>query len=99
MRYLPKPPVLAFSTKSQQRLVTSSISNMSDNTATNQSQSAAAKKAEESATAVASPNIPAEDASKTEQDGEQPQQTGSGPKALRSHYRGMPNQWEKNLRE
>lgn len=31
-----------------------------------------------------------------EQKEEQPQQTGPGPKVLRSHYRGMPNQWEKN---
>ncbi|KAI3325447.1 hypothetical protein HD806DRAFT_533115 [Xylariaceae sp. AK1471] len=69
---------------------------MSDNTAGNQGQSAAAKEAEQSATAIASPNIPDNNASKTEQGGEQLQQTGPGPKVLRSHFRGMPNQWEKN---
>lgn len=37
--------------------------------------------------------------STTAQEQEQLQQTGPGPKVLRSHYRGMPNQWEKNRRK
>ncbi|GAP88576.1 hypothetical protein SAMD00023353_7000510 [Rosellinia necatrix] len=72
---------------------------MSDTTL-NQNQGVAAKDAEQSTAET----VPANDASTTEhntdptaaQDKGQ-QQTGTGPKALLSHYRGMPRQWEKNL--
>ncbi|RYC58068.1 hypothetical protein CHU98_g8140 [Xylaria longipes] len=67
---------------------------MSD-TATDQNQSVPAKDTEQSTAEAVSAN----DASKTENgtdsstSQEQPQ---PGPKVLRSHFRGMPNQWEKN---
>ncbi|KAI8626248.1 hypothetical protein F5Y19DRAFT_230483 [Xylariaceae sp. FL1651] len=73
---------------------------MSD-TNTDQNQPTVTKDTEQSAT-TASSNV-TDDASKSEQSTdsgaaqEQLQQTGPGPKVLRSHFRGMPNQWEKNL--
>ncbi|TGJ84575.1 hypothetical protein E0Z10_g4184 [Xylaria hypoxylon] len=69
------------------------------NTATDQGHSAATKEAEQSTTETTSTN----NTSKTENDtdsgtsNEQLQQTEPGPKVLRSHFRGMPRQWEKNL--
>ncbi|KAH8163389.1 hypothetical protein CIB48_g4866 [Xylaria polymorpha] len=68
------------------------------NTATDQNQSVPAKDTEQSAAETVSTN----DASRSENgtdsaaSQEQLQQTGPGPKVLRSHYRGMPMQWEKN---
>ncbi|KAI0188546.1 hypothetical protein F4808DRAFT_459104 [Astrocystis sublimbata] len=71
---------------------------MSD-TKTDQNQSVPAKDTEQQATAT---STSAADASKTENGStssgtqEPLQQTGPGPKQLLSHFRGMPNQWEKN---
>ncbi|KAI1757587.1 hypothetical protein F4782DRAFT_525397 [Xylaria castorea] len=70
---------------------------MSD-TAKDQNQSAPTKDTEQQATnETASTN----DASKNENgtdSGASKEQNDSGPRVLRSHFRGMPNQWEKNQR-
>ncbi|KAJ8108842.1 hypothetical protein ONZ43_g6303 [Nemania bipapillata] len=72
---------------------------MSSTTA-NQEQSVPAKDVNQATAETVSEN----DASKTENGTgtgapqEEPQQTGTGPKVLRSHFRGMPRQWEKNRR-
>ncbi|KAI1742339.1 hypothetical protein F4680DRAFT_445901 [Xylaria scruposa] len=66
------------------------------NTVTDQNQSAPTKDTEQqAATETASTN----DASKADNStgsGASQEQNDSGPRVLRSHFRGMPNQWEKN---
>ncbi|KAI1131393.1 hypothetical protein F5Y10DRAFT_262148 [Nemania abortiva] len=70
--------------------------------ATNAEQNVTAKDAQQSTST--SEATSANDASRTGNENstdsgpaqEQLQQTGPGPKQLRSHFRGMPKQWEKN---
>lgn len=80
-----------------------SIRKMSDQNQ-NTSAAAATKDVEQKAeTALANDGPKTEKStgdSATEQgQDQQQQQTGPGPKVLRSHFRGMPKQWEKNLRK
>ncbi|KAJ3554589.1 hypothetical protein NPX13_g10574 [Xylaria arbuscula] len=67
---------------------------MSNNTTTttDQGQNAATKEVEKSTAKTNIDNQGDSGASKEEE----LQQTGPGPKVLRSHFRGMPRQWEKN---
>lgn len=103
MRYPIKLSLLN-TTATRQRLFLKHMTTMpnTSNLATEQGQSAAAtREVEQSTTETVSAN----DASKAENSTdsgasqEQRQQTGPGPKVLRSHFRGMPSQWEKNQRK
>ncbi|KAI0867171.1 hypothetical protein F4860DRAFT_508669 [Xylaria cubensis] len=68
-------------------------------TVTDQNQSAPAKDTKQQATTETASTT--NDASKAENgtdSGASQEQNDSGPRVLRSHFRGMPNQWEKNQR-
>ncbi|KAI0537460.1 hypothetical protein GGR58DRAFT_502167 [Xylaria digitata] len=68
-------------------------------TTTDHDHSAATKEAEQATTETISTNDTStpENGTDSGTSNENLQQTGRGPKVLRSHYRGMPKQWEKNL--
>ena len=70
-------------------------------TAADQGQNTATKEVEQSTNETVSENDTSKPENNKDSDAsqEQPQQTGPGPKVLRSHFRGMPRQWEKNQRE
>ncbi|RWA11539.1 hypothetical protein EKO27_g3580 [Xylaria grammica] len=63
---------------------------------TDQGHVATTKEAEQSTTQTVSDTSKTENSTNSGASNEPLQQTGPGPKVLRSHYRGMPKQWEKN---
>ncbi|KAF2966232.1 hypothetical protein GQX73_g7342 [Xylaria multiplex] len=68
-------------------------------TTTDQNHSTATKETEQPTTETISTNETSTPKNDTDSgaSNETLQQTGPGPKVLRSHFRGMPKQWEKNL--
>ncbi|TRX90683.1 hypothetical protein FHL15_008458 [Xylaria flabelliformis] len=67
-------------------------------TVTDQNQSAPAKDTEQQTTTETASTNDASRAENGTDSGASQEQNDSGPRVLRSHYRGMPNQWEKNQR-
>lgn len=102
MRYLSKlsPRTIPIKRNKPLRAPFATISNMGDATA-NQGQTVPAKDAQQPTPETTSANDAKTETSTGNGSAQeqQAQETGPGPKVLRSHFRGMPKQWEKNRRE